>query len=100
MVKHIILWTLKEELTAEEKNKVKAGIKEGLEGLAGRIPGLMDIRVYTEGLPSSNADLMLDSAFADEEALKGYAVHPEHVAVADEKVRPYIAVRSCLDFLV
>ena len=37
MTKHIILWTLKEELTAEEKAAVKAGIKEGLEGLAGKI---------------------------------------------------------------
>ena len=37
MVKHVILWKLKEELTAEEKENVKAGIKEGLEGLAGNI---------------------------------------------------------------
>ena len=100
MVKHIILWTLKEELTAGEKTAVKAEIKAGLEGLAGKIPGLLEIRVHTEGLPSSNADLMLDSCFVDEAALKGYAVHPEHVAVADGKVRPYTAVRSCLDFEV
>lgn len=100
MVKHIILWTLKEELTSEEKAAVKAGIKSGLEGLAGRIPGLLEIKVHTEGLPSSNVDLMLDSSFADESALKGYAVHPEHVAVADGKVRPYTAVRSCMDFEV
>lgn len=100
MVKHIILWTLKEELSAEEKAAVKAGIKSGLEGLAGRIPGLLEIKVYTEGLPSSNVDLMLDSAFVDEAALKGYAVHPEHVAVADGKVRPYTAVRNCMDFEV
>lgn len=98
MVKHIILWKLKEELSAEEKTAVKAKIKEGLEGLAGRIPGLLEIRVYTEGLPGSNVDLMLDSSFADEAALKGYAVHPEHVAVADGRVRPYTAVRSCMDF--
>lgn len=98
MVKHIILWKLKEELSSEEKAAVKAGIKAGLEELAGRIPGLLDIKVYTEGLPSSNADLMLDSTFADEAALKGYAVHPEHVAVADGKVRPYTALRSCMDF--
>lgn len=100
MVKHIILWTLKEELSAEEKTAVKAEIKAGLEGLADKIPGLLEIRVYTEGLSSSNADLMLDSVFTDEEALKGYAVHPEHVAVADGKVRPYTAIRSCLDFEV
>lgn len=100
MVKHIILWTLKEELSAEEKVSVKAEIKAGLEGLAGKIPGLLEIKVYTEALPSSNADLMLDSSFVDEAALKGYAVHPEHVAVADGKVRPFTAVRSCLDFEV
>ena len=60
MTKHIILWTLKEELTAEEKAAVKAGIKEGLEGLAGKIPGLESIYVQTDCLPSSTADLMLD----------------------------------------
>jgi len=100
MVKHIILWTLKDELSDEEKKTVKAGIKEGLEGLMGKIPGLTDIKVNTEGLASSNADLMLDSTFENEEALKGYAVHPEHVAVADGKVRPYTKTRSCLDFEV
>lgn len=99
MVKHIILWTLK-EMPAEEKASVKQGIKEGLEGLQGKIPGLVDIHVQTEGLASSNADVMLDSTFESEDALKAYAVHPEHVAVADGKVRPYTATRSCLDFKI
>lgn len=98
MVKHIILWQLKETYSQEEKERIKAQIKEGLEGLKGKIPGLLDIRVQTERLDSSNADLMLDSSFEDEAALKGYAVHPDHVKVADEKVRPYTASRSCLDF--
>lgn len=98
MVKHMILWQLKDELSAEEKAAVKAGIKEGLEALAGKIPGLLEIKVQTEGLASSNADVMLDSSFEDEAALKGYAVHPEHVAVADGKVRPYTKTRLCLDF--
>ena len=96
MVKHIILWQLKEDLT--DKAAVKAGIKAGLEGLKGRIPGLIDIRVRTEGLPSSNADVMLDSSFTDAASLKGYAAHPEHVAVADAKVRPFTRTRLCLDF--
>lgn len=100
MVKHVIIWKLKDELTGEEKSRVKADIKSGLEGLAGRIPGLQEIKVYTEGLPGSNGDLMLDSSFTDEDALKGYAVHPEHMAVADEKVRPYTALRSCMDYVV
>ena len=47
---------------------------------------------------SSNADLMLYSVFENEDALKGYAVHPKHVAVADGKVRPFTEIRSCIDF--
>ena len=96
MVKHVILWKLKDDLA--DKASVKAGIKAGLEGLKGVVPGLVDIRVITDGLASSNADVMLDSTLADEAALKAYAVHPAHVAVADSKVRPYTQVRMCLDF--
>ncbi len=100
MVKHIILWTLK-EMSDAEKTDVKKGIKEGLEGLKGKIPGLLDIKVLAEGrLESSTADLMLDSSFESFEALKGYSKHPEHVAVADSKVRPFTASRACLDFEV
>ena len=60
MVKHVILWQLKDELSDAEKAAVKAGIKEGLEGLAGKVPGLVEVHVNIHGLPSSTADLMLD----------------------------------------
>lgn len=72
MVKHIILWQLK-EMDEEEKQTVKKGIKAGLESLQGKIPGLLSIHVQTEGLPSSNADVMLDSSFENADALQGYA---------------------------
>lgn len=101
MVKHIILWTLNPELSENEKQQVKSGIKEGLEGLVGKVPGLLDVKVNIDGrLASSNADVMLDSTLESEEALKAYAVHPEHVAVANTKVRPYTVQRSCLDYEV
>lgn len=99
MVKHIILWTLNPELSEEEKTAVKAGIKEGLEGLVGKVPGLIDVKVHVDGrLASSNADVMLDSTLESEEALKAYATHPAHVAVANGKVRPFTVQRACLDF--
>ena len=100
MVKHIILWKLKEEYSDEQKCEIRKGIKEGLEGLKGQVPGLTDIVVNINPLPSSNCDVMLDSSFESEEALKGYAVHPAHVAVADGKVRPYTASRTCMDYEV
>ena len=98
MVKHIILWQLKEEYDDAQKANIKKEIKEGLEGLLGKIEGLSEIKVFTEGLASSNADLMLDSTFESVDALKAYAVHPDHVEVANTKVRPFTAHRSCLDF--
>lgn len=98
MVKHIILWTLKDEFSTEQKTTIKDGIKKNLEGLLGKIDGLSEIKVYTEGLSSSNAEVMLDSTFETAEALKNYSTHPAHVAVADGFVRPYTATRACMDF--
>ena len=97
MVKHVILWKLKEEYSREEATEIKKGVKDGLEGLKGKIPGLIDIRVYTDPLDSANCDMMLDSCFENEEALKGYTVHPEHVEVATTKVRPFVASRTVMD---
>ena len=96
MLRHVILWKLKDGLADVEA--VKAGIKEGLEGLVGAVPGLLRAKVQTEGLASSTADVMLDAYLADAAALAAYAAHPAHVAVADAKVRPYVASRACLDF--
>ena len=98
MVKHVRLCQLKDELDEGKKLEVKKNIKVGLEELLGKIDGLTEIKVYTDGLESSNADLMLYSVFESESALKGYAIHPEHVAVADTKVRPFTKTRLCLDF--
>lgn len=101
MVKHIILWKLRSELSAEEKREKALAIKAGLEGLKGQVPGLLDIRVQIDGrLDSSTADVMLDSTLESVEALKGYATHPAHLAVANGVVRPNTEQRTCLDFEV
>ena len=98
MVRHIILWKIKSERTAEEKAAIKCGVKEGLEGLMGQIPGLLAVTVRTEGLETSTADMMLDTTFDTFESYKAYKTHPAHVAVADGRVRPNVEVRLCLDY--
>ena len=99
MVRHVIVWTLKDEYSDSEKEEIKAGIKAGLEGLLGKIPGLVEIKVYTDGLESSSGDAMLDSLFESGEALKDYSSNPAHVEVATTKVRPYVKVRSSFDYV-
>ena len=73
MVKHIILFQLKDELTENEKLVAKKEMKEGLEALVGKVPGLLEMHVQIEGLPSSNAEVMLYSVLESAEALKVYA---------------------------
>ena len=73
-------------------------IKVQLEALKGRIPGLEDIYVQAEHLKSSNANLMLDCTLTDEDALNGYAVHPDHVKVKDGLIGPNVKSRVCIDY--
>ena len=97
MVRHIILWKLKESMTDEEKTAARAEAKRRLEGLNGQIEGLISLTVITDRLPSSNADMMLDSSFTDAEALAGYQVNPKHLEAAGY-VRSVVESRLCLDF--
>ena len=94
MVKHIILWQDK----SVSFPVIEAEIKEKLEALQGRIPGLVDIHVQADILPSSNADLMLDCSFTDEDALNGYAVYPDHVKIKDGIIAPNMKLRVCIDY--
>ena len=91
MVKHVILWQLKDGAD-------KAKIKEGLEGLDGKIPGMTYIHVEIDPLESSNCDAMLECEFVGFDSLKGYAVHPLHVEVAETFIRPFIDTRLAYDF--
>lgn len=98
MVRHVILWKLSEKFSEAEKELIKANAKRELEGLIGKVPGLISMKIETGQLQGSNADMMLDSSFESIEALNGYKDHPEHVRVADGFVRPYTVERLCLDF--
>ena len=91
MIKHIIIWDLKDGLSEGEKAECSAKIKNDLEGLLGVVEGLQDVRVYT--------DLTLECLLNDEAALAAYAVHPAHVAVK-EYIGTVVKGRKCADFEV
>ncbi len=98
MVRHIILWNIKEEIADGERVRVKENMKRELEALRGKIEGLLEMEVVTCPLPSCNADVMLKSAFADAQALAAYIVHPEHKRVGRDFVRPFVCNRMCMDY--
>jgi len=92
----MIIWKLKDDIADKAAHCLK--IKEALEALVGKIDGLLEMHIITEGLPSSTGDLMMDSTFSSVEALAAYATHPLHVAVADGLVRPAVSSRAAFDY--
>ena len=96
MVKHMIIWKFKDEL--ENKAERAQEIKVALEGLVGKIEGLKEMHILTEKLPSSSGDLMMDSTFESDEALKNYQKSPLHQELANGLVRPSMQARLSLDY--
>ena len=96
MVKHMIIWKFKDEL--ENKDRRAQEIKAALEGLVGKIDGLVEMRILTENLPSSSGDLMMDSTFASKAALDGYQKHPLHQEIAKGLVSPVMEQRLSFDY--
>ena len=72
MVKHIVLYTLKEGVDKHEAIKIIADV---LEPLVGKIPGLLHLEVR---LAFNGMDYALYSEFESKEALAAYADHPAH----------------------
>ncbi|MDN5290369.1 MAG: hypothetical protein PWQ06_608 [Anaerophaga sp.] len=94
MIKHIVLFKFKENLRSEEK---LASIKEGLEGLPGKIESLKKIEVGFNCNPEEKYDLALTAELEDMEGLKAYAVHPEHLKVS-AVIREILEERACVDY--
>lgn len=98
MVKHIVLWNLKENMTAEEKKAAGEKMKSLLEPIKEKVPGALELQVVTEYLDSSNREVALISTFETVEALQAYQNHPDHVA-AGVYVRSVTCNRSCMDYV-
>lgn len=74
MIKHIVLWRLKNKADV-------ARVKQELEGMRGKIPGLLSLEVGVNFAENSPVDLGLYTEFSDRAALSAYSDHPVHVPV-------------------
>ena len=83
LLRHIVTWNHKDNLSDEEKRENASKIKAELEALIDYIDEIVEIKVYINELSSSTADIMLDSMFENEETLRAYKIHPEHQRVGD-----------------
>lgn len=98
MVKHIVMWRLHDEVDGISKAESAAAIKKTLEGLQGKIPGLLRIEVglgFDGG--SQAADVVLYSELESREALAAYQAHPLHQAVVP-LVKKHARERIVVDY--
>jgi hypothetical protein len=87
VVKHIVFWKLKAEAHGQPAAENARVIKEKLEALRGRIPGMLKIEVGLDfSRTAASCDLALYSEFESRAALDAYQSHPDH-----KGVMPFIA---------
>jgi len=81
MIKHIVFWTLKNLENEQSRQQTAAAIKEKIDGMRGRIPGLLHIEGGVDFTRSADScDVALYAELESREALAGYHVHPAHEA--------------------
>ena len=102
MVKHIVMFKLKESLSENEKieimnNEIMNNFKSAIEALPQTIKFIKDIHVGLNINPSEKWDICLDSTFDSLEDVKAYSVHPDHVAAAGI-IKDAKEDRACVDF--
>lgn len=98
MVRHIVAWNYADGFSKEENLENAKNMKRELESLKQLIEGIVSIEVFINPIDTSDADVMLECTFVNEQALKAYTVHPEHVRVGTNYVKPKVKNRRCIDF--
>ena len=100
MIKHVVMWKIRDELDGKTKEEICREIKALLESLPGKIPLIRRFEVGINAIPSdASDDLILVSEFDSPEDLKAYAVHPEHVKVA-EVIGKAKLTRNAVDYKI
>ena len=99
MVRHIVMFKLKEFTSPAEKKAMLVEIKEKLEALKDKIDVLDKIEVNFNCNPAETWDLILTTELKSLDDVNTYANHPEHVAVAKGIIGPVKADRACVDYL-
>lgn len=98
MIRHIVMFKLKEFATPADKQAKMQEIKEKLEALIDKIEILRMIRVDFNCNPEETWDLILTTELDTLADVKTYAEHPEHVAVSKGIIGPVKADRACVDY--
>ncbi len=100
MIKHIVLWKLKDSVDGISKKETATVLRAALENLREKIKELQFLEVGINFNPADTAsDVSLYSEFKTREDLENYQKHPEHLKVG-EWVKKLTAERRVSDYEV
>ena len=97
MVKHIVLFKLKDAAPADKKLAAMTSFKAAIEALPAKISVIRKIEVGLNINPGETWSIALYSEFDTLEDVKAYAVHPDHVA-AGKLLAEVKESRACVDY--
>ncbi len=97
MIKHVVLFQLKEFESAEAKVDKLSEIKSALEALPPKVDVIKSLTVGINANPEEQYDIILETTFNNLEELDIYAKHPDHVAVGGI-IRAVLEKRACVDY--
>jgi Stress responsive A/B Barrel Domain len=97
MLRHVALFRWKPEATPEDVSKVEAALRQ----LPAKIPCIQSYRFGRDiGIQDGNADFALVADFVDEDGLETYANHPDHQDVIKTLIRPIMAQRDAIQYVI
>ncbi len=101
MVKHIVMWKLKDAAEGARREQNAQRLKEKLEALRQTIPEIRGLEVGLNINPSPEAfDVVLVSEFEDQAALAAYQNHPEHRRLISEFLEKVRSEKRVVDYVV
>ncbi|EFL52168.1 Stress responsive alpha-beta barrel domain protein [Solidesulfovibrio fructosivorans JJ]] len=102
MIKHIVMWTLKDQAEGRDKAANAAEMQSRLLALKGKLPQAVELEVAVGGeifAAVPETDVVLSSSFRTKEDLQTYAVHPLHLEVV-EFIKKVVSERRVVDYEV
>lgn len=97
MIRHVVMWSIKDEITGEEKMQAVLKMKEMIEALKPVIKEIIECEVGINANPNEKFDISINTVFENFETLKIYNDHPAHQEVV-KYVRSIVNQRCAIDY--
>lgn len=96
MIRHVVLWQFKEDVSLKKRSKIIEYMNNTLNSIKEELL-ILQLDLLVDPIETSNADLMLDSVFNNIQHLTEYTINTSHTEMVDY-VSKYLCNRMCFDY--